>query len=63
MVRLLLSRGIQGVEVVEAVAGAATSDEGLRRLEGLVHFGLLEPHVRPQSYHAATPPSYILPAL
>lgn len=55
MATLLLSRGVQGVEVVEAVAGVANSDEGLRKLDGLLHFGLLEPHVRPPSYHALLP--------
>ena len=59
MATLLLSRGVQGVEVVEAVAGVVNSDEGLRKLDGLLHFGLLEPHVRPPSCHA-TPRQFCL---
>lgn len=49
MARLLQDQGIQGVEAVEVVSGAANAEDGLQSLEGLVHFGLLEPHVRPQA--------------
>lgn len=63
MARLLQDQGIQGVEAVEVVSGAANAEDGLQSLEGLVHFGLLEPHVRP---HPTTrpPSSYIdLPSI
>ena len=49
MARLLQDQGIQGVEAVAVVPGAANAGGGLQKLEGLVHFGLLEPHVRPHS--------------
>jgi|EP01046_Picozoa_sp_COSAG06_P005265 hypothetical protein len=50
---LLQSKGIQGVEVADVVAGTAGGggrsggcDSDRPKFEDLFHFGLLEPHVR-----------------
>lgn len=44
---LLHNQGIQGVDAIDVVAGGDVDARDLQKFDGLAHFGLLEPHVRP----------------